>query len=171
GPERALLEHVTDAAPARRQEGDVLAVHEDAPARHRQEARDRPQHVGLARLGRAEEREELAVAHVDADLVDARRAGAVALTRPPPDSRSSRGRAGSRPRTTTRTCRGTSRRAGCETRRASTREHAEPLGHRWADRRKSVHGTQPPGLPRSCPPLEDESSRVVRPRHWLSLVS
>ena len=81
GPERALLEHVTDAAPARRQEGNVLAVHEDAPARHRQEARNRPQHVGLARLGRAEEREELAVAHVDADLVDARRAAAARAKR------------------------------------------------------------------------------------------
>src|SRR5213078_1830137 len=85
GPERALLEHVTDAAPARRQEGDVLAVHEDAPARHRQEARDRPQHVGLARLGRTEEREELAVAHVDADLVDARRTAAARAERVDPN--------------------------------------------------------------------------------------
>src|SRR5207249_294217 len=81
GPQGTFLEHVADAAPARRQEGDVLAVHEDAAARHRQEARDRPQHVGLARLGRAEKGEELAVAYVDAHLVGARRAATTGAER------------------------------------------------------------------------------------------
>ncbi len=94
GPQRPLLEHVAEATRSRRQEGDVLAVDQHAAARHRQEARDRPQHVGLPRLGRAEEGEELAVAHVDADLVDARRAPAARAERLEADVHERPGRAG-----------------------------------------------------------------------------
>ncbi|OLE39275.1 MAG: hypothetical protein AUG00_02770 [Candidatus Rokubacteria bacterium 13_1_20CM_2_70_7] len=69
-PQGALVKDVPDAALARRQVADVLGVHEHAPGRQRQEAGDRAQHRALARVRRAEEREELPVAHVDRDVLE-----------------------------------------------------------------------------------------------------
>ena len=72
-PQRALLEDIARRAPAGRQAGDVLPIDDDAAVAHRHEAGHGLQHVGLAGVRRPEEREELAVADVDRDVIEPRR--------------------------------------------------------------------------------------------------
>src|SRR2546428_414969 len=84
-PERAVLEDVADPPRMRRDLRDVLAVDEHAAARHRQEARDRAQDVGLAGLRRPEEGEELSVANVDRDTADPGRHAAARVDAVEPD--------------------------------------------------------------------------------------
>ena len=68
--QRVILEDGVDVALERRLVGHVLAVEQDAAAGRQLEAGDHAQRRGLARPGRPEHREELAVEHVEIDAVD-----------------------------------------------------------------------------------------------------
>jgi hypothetical protein len=70
GEEGVGLEHRVDGAPVRRQPNDVLVGDEDLTLVGAIEAGDEPEGRRLAAAGRAEEREELAVAHGQVDRVD-----------------------------------------------------------------------------------------------------
>ena len=61
GEQGVFLEHGVDVAAPRGQCGDVDAAEPDHPGRRLLEAGDHAQHGGLARAGRAEDREQLAV--------------------------------------------------------------------------------------------------------------
>ncbi len=70
GEQRVILEHGVDVAVVRRAEGHVLAAQLDAPGVGPVEPGDQPQQGGLARAGRAEQREELPLRHGEVDAVD-----------------------------------------------------------------------------------------------------
>ena len=68
--EGVVLEDGVDVPPVRRQPGHVLAVQLDQAGRRLLEAADHAQRRGLAAAGRPQEGEELAVAHLEVDVVD-----------------------------------------------------------------------------------------------------
>ena len=70
--QRIVLEDGADVAAVGRQVRDVDAAEPHVPAVGLLESGDHPQHGGLARPGRTEHREELAVGDVEVDAVDGR---------------------------------------------------------------------------------------------------
>ena len=70
--ERVVLEDGVDVAVERRALRDVLAEELDRSVGGLLEARDEPQHGGLARAGRTQHREELARRDLEIDVVDRR---------------------------------------------------------------------------------------------------
>ena len=68
--ERVALEDHRDVAAPRREVGHVGAADRDLPRGHLLEAGDHPQQRRLAATGRADEHHELAVADLQADVVD-----------------------------------------------------------------------------------------------------
>ena len=70
GKQRVVLEDGVHVAVERRHAGHVTAVEQDAPLGGLLEAGDHAQRRGLARAGRAEHREELAVRDVEVDAGD-----------------------------------------------------------------------------------------------------
>ena len=85
--ERRRLEDEADVSGARRQERHVLVVKPDAAAGRLHEPRDHPQGRRLAAAGRAEERDELAIGHVEVELVDRDRRAVMLRDRGQPDGR------------------------------------------------------------------------------------
>ena len=72
GPDRVVLEHHAHPSPLRRDDGlrrgDGPAVHSDGPGVGREEARDEPEERGLAAAARAQQRQELAVPDLEAQV-------------------------------------------------------------------------------------------------------
>ena len=72
--QRVVLEHEPDAALARRDVRDVVAVQRDAAVIDAGQPGDRAQQRALAAAAGAEQHEELALADLERDVVDDRRA-------------------------------------------------------------------------------------------------
>ena len=70
GEQGVFLEDGVDVATPRGQRGDVDAAEADRPRRRLLEPGDHAQHRGLARSGRAEDREQLAVADGQVGALD-----------------------------------------------------------------------------------------------------
>ena len=70
GEERIALEHRIDGALVRGEQGNILAVEQDLPARGEVEARDHAQRRRLSAARGAEEGDELTLVDVKADVVD-----------------------------------------------------------------------------------------------------
>ena len=80
--DRVVLEDGVHVPVVRRPPGHVLVAEPDRPGGRRLEARDQPQHGGLAGAGRPQHREELAVSDVEVQLVDGAHL-VVVLAQPP----------------------------------------------------------------------------------------
>jgi hypothetical protein len=80
--ERVVLEDHRDVALARVELGHVALADADAPGRRLLDARDQLQQRRLAAAGGADEHHELAVAHLEADVVNGVRAVLVGLGDP-----------------------------------------------------------------------------------------
>ena len=68
--QRVMLEHETDVAFAQAEPGRVVFAEQDLAAVGMQQSGDHPQQRGLARTGRAEQRDQLAGRHVQVDRVE-----------------------------------------------------------------------------------------------------
>ena len=68
--QRVALEDEPHVAPVGRHAGQILAADEDLAARLRRQARDHPQRRRLAAARGPEERDQLALRHVELDVVD-----------------------------------------------------------------------------------------------------
>ncbi len=67
---RVGLEHHVDRPPVRRHAGDVLALQQEAALAWCFEAGEHPEKRGLAATGRPEQREELSLVDIEAQVVD-----------------------------------------------------------------------------------------------------
>ena len=70
GKQRIGLEHHRGVAPVRRHVGHVAVAEPDLAAVGRDEAGHHPQRRGLAAAGRPEQRDELAIGHIERDIID-----------------------------------------------------------------------------------------------------